>query len=85
MMDITNGHITPEIFDYIFDQASPGNWKDVEALAKKSGLTARDFACDTEMGSLCASLVLQTRQRCSGRAGNSQHMGTEPRSFNMVS
>ena len=42
MMDITNGHVTPELFDNIFDQASPGNWKDVEALAKKSGLTARE-------------------------------------------
>lgn len=42
MMDITNGHVTPEIFDHIFDQATPGNWKDVEALAQKSGLTARE-------------------------------------------
>lgn len=42
MMDITNGHISLEMFDKIFDQATPGNWKDVEALAKTSGLTARE-------------------------------------------
>ncbi|MCL4485090.1 MAG: hypothetical protein M1537_01925 [Nitrospirae bacterium] len=42
MMDFTNGHVTPELFDRVFDQAQPGDWKDVEALAKKSGLTARE-------------------------------------------
>jgi len=44
MMDLGMGHVTPELFDRIFDQARQMDWKDVELLAKKLGLTAKDMA-----------------------------------------
>ncbi len=44
IMDLGMGHVTLELFDRVFDQAQPWTWKGVEALAKKSGLTAWDVA-----------------------------------------
>lgn len=38
------GNVPIEQFDTLMDKASPWDWKDVEALAKKSGLTAKDVA-----------------------------------------
>lgn len=44
IMDFGMGHVTLELFDKVFDQAQPWTWKDVEALAKKSGLTPKEVA-----------------------------------------
>lgn len=44
IMDLGMGHVTLELFDKVFNQAQPWTWREVEALAKKSGLTARDVA-----------------------------------------
>ncbi|MHB8423184.1 MAG: helix-turn-helix domain-containing protein [Leptospirales bacterium] len=44
LFDLVVGNVTTEQFDALMDKATPWNWKDVEALAKKSGLTAREVA-----------------------------------------
>ncbi|MHB1285520.1 MAG: hypothetical protein ACYCYP_02990 [Leptospirales bacterium] len=42
LFDLVMGNVSIEEFDALMDKSAPWNWKDVEALAKKSGLTARD-------------------------------------------
>jgi hypothetical protein len=44
MIDLANGNVSADVFDALFDRAAPWDWKDVLALAKESGLTARDVA-----------------------------------------
>ena len=44
LFDLVVGNVSTEQFDALIDKATPWNWKDVEALAKKSGLTAREVA-----------------------------------------
>ena len=44
LFDLVMGNISIDQFDALMDQASPWDWKDVEALARKSGLTAREVA-----------------------------------------
>ena len=44
LFDLVVGNVTTEQFDALMDKSAPWNWKDVEALAKKSGLTAREVA-----------------------------------------
>lgn len=44
LFDLVVGNVPIEQFDTLMDKASPWDWKDVEALAKKSGLTAREVA-----------------------------------------
>ena len=44
LFDLVQGNASIEQFDALIDNATPWNWKDVEALAKKSGLTAREVA-----------------------------------------
>ena len=44
LFDLVMGNTSFEQFDSILDKAAPWNWKDVETLARKSGLTAREVA-----------------------------------------
>ncbi|MHB8544830.1 MAG: hypothetical protein ACYC9S_12650, partial [Leptospirales bacterium] len=44
LFDLVVGNVSPGQFDALMDKAAPWNWKDVEALAEKSGLTAREVA-----------------------------------------
>ncbi|MHB1287419.1 MAG: hypothetical protein ACYCYP_12875 [Leptospirales bacterium] len=44
LFDLVQGNVSIEQFDGLMDKSTPWNWKDVEALAKKSGLTAREVA-----------------------------------------
>ena len=44
LLDLVMGNVSPEQFDALMDKAAPWKWKDVESLAQKSGLTARDVA-----------------------------------------
>ncbi|MHB8544326.1 MAG: hypothetical protein ACYC9S_10060, partial [Leptospirales bacterium] len=44
LFDLVVGNVSTEQFDALMDKAAPWNWKDVEALAEKSGLTAREVA-----------------------------------------
>jgi hypothetical protein len=44
LLDLVMENMTFEQFDAILDKAAPWDWKDVETLAKKSGLTAKDVA-----------------------------------------
>ena len=44
MIDLANGNVSTEVFDALFDRAAPWDWKDIMALARESGLTARDIA-----------------------------------------
>ncbi|MHB1285553.1 MAG: hypothetical protein ACYCYP_03160 [Leptospirales bacterium] len=44
LFDLVVGNVSTEQFDALMDKAAPWNWKNVEALAKKSGLTAREVA-----------------------------------------
>jgi len=44
LFDLVAGNVSIEQFDALMDKAAPWNWKDVEALAKKSGVTAREVA-----------------------------------------
>ena len=44
LYDLVLGNVSIEHFDALMDKSAPWNWKDVEALAKKSGLTAREVA-----------------------------------------
>ena len=44
LFDLVMGSISLEEFDAILDKAAPWEWKDVEALAKSSGLTAKEVA-----------------------------------------
>jgi len=44
LFDLVVGNVSTEQFDALMDKAAPWNWKDVEALAKKSGLTPREVA-----------------------------------------
>lgn len=42
LFDLVMGNVSLEQFDTLMDKSAPWNWKDVEVLAEKSGLTARD-------------------------------------------
>ncbi|WP_053764600.1 helix-turn-helix domain-containing protein [Leptospirillum ferriphilum] len=44
LFDLVMGNISLEQFDVILDKATPWEWKDVETLAKSSGLTAKEVA-----------------------------------------
>ena len=44
LFDLVMGNVSIEEFDALMDKSPPWNWKDVEALSKKSGLTAREVA-----------------------------------------
>ena len=44
MIDLAKGNVSLEVFDALFDQAAPWDWDAVLALARESGLTARDVA-----------------------------------------
>ena len=44
LFDLVVGSVSIETFDALMDKASAWDWKDVEALAKKSGVTAREVA-----------------------------------------
>lgn len=44
LFDLVMGNVSVEQFDAMMDKATPGNWKDVEALARESGLTAREVS-----------------------------------------
>jgi transcriptional regulator with XRE-family HTH domain len=44
LFDLVMGNVSVEQFDAMMDKAAPWNWKDVESLARKSGLTAREVA-----------------------------------------
>jgi hypothetical protein len=44
LFDLVMGNTSFEQFDVLLDKAAPWDWKDVEALARKSGLTAREVA-----------------------------------------
>ena len=44
LFDFVLGNVSIEEFDALMDKAAPWTWKDVEALAEKSGLTAREIA-----------------------------------------
>ncbi|MHB1758108.1 MAG: hypothetical protein ACYCT9_11490, partial [Leptospirillum sp.] len=44
LFDLVLGNVSIEQFDALMDKAAPWNWKDVELLAKKLGLTAKDVA-----------------------------------------
>jgi len=44
LFDLVVGNVSIEQFDALMGRSAPWNWKDVEALAKRSGLTAREVA-----------------------------------------
>lgn len=44
LFDFVLGNVSIEQFDTLMDKSVPWDWKDVEALAKKLGLTAREVA-----------------------------------------
>jgi hypothetical protein len=44
LFDLVLGNVSIEQFDAMMDKAAPWNWKDVEFLAQKLGLTAKDVA-----------------------------------------
>ncbi len=44
LLDLVMGNVSVEQFDAMMDKAAPWNWKDVEVLAQKLGLTAKDVA-----------------------------------------
>ncbi|MHB1926158.1 MAG: helix-turn-helix domain-containing protein [Leptospirillum sp.] len=44
LFNLVLGNVSLEQFDALMDKSAPWNWKDVEALAKKSGMTAREVA-----------------------------------------
>ena len=44
LFDFVLGNVSIEEFDALMDKAAPWNWKDIEALAQKSGVTAREVA-----------------------------------------
>lgn len=44
LMELVVGTVSLEEFDVLFEKAAPWNWKDVENLARKSGMTAREVA-----------------------------------------
>jgi len=44
LFDLVVGNVSIETFDAMMDKASAWDWKDVEALAKRSGWTAREIA-----------------------------------------
>jgi hypothetical protein len=44
LFDLVMGNVSIEPFDALMDKSSPWKWKDVEFLARESGLTARDVA-----------------------------------------
>lgn len=44
LFDLVVGNVSIEQFDALMDKAAPWNWKDVEELARKAGLTAREVA-----------------------------------------
>lgn len=44
LFDLVMGNVSIEQFDALMDKSSPWNWRDVEALSKKMGLSAREVA-----------------------------------------
>ena len=44
LFDLVMGNISLEQFDFFFESATPWEWKDVETLARSSGLTAKEVA-----------------------------------------
>jgi hypothetical protein len=44
LFDLVLGNVSLEQFDALMDKSAPWKWKDVELLAKKSGLTAQEVA-----------------------------------------
>ena len=44
LFDLVLGNVSIEQFDALMEKSAPWNWKDVEALAKKMGLSAREVA-----------------------------------------
>ena len=44
LFDLVQGDVSIEQFDALMDKAAPWDWKDVEVLAQKLGLTAKDVA-----------------------------------------
>lgn len=44
LFDLLLGQASLEYFDAILEKAAPWDWKDIESLAKKKGLTAREVA-----------------------------------------
>ena len=44
LFDLVVGNVSIETFDALMDKSTPWEWKDVEALAKKLGVTAREIA-----------------------------------------
>ena len=44
LLDFALGNVSIEEFDTLMDKSAPWNWKDLELLAQKLGLTAKDVA-----------------------------------------
>ena len=44
LLDLVMGNVSVEQFDAMMDKSAPWKWKDVELLAQKLGLTAKDVA-----------------------------------------
>ena len=44
LFDLVLGNVSIEQFDALMEKSAPWNWKDVEALARKVGLSAREVA-----------------------------------------
>jgi hypothetical protein len=44
LFDLVLGNVSIKHFDALMEKSAPWNWKDVEALARKMGLSAREVA-----------------------------------------